>query len=325
MIVILPVGHDRTVIRRPYVTVGLMALMFLLHIYVNRTVNYQNEVIARYELKRDNFLSEARSDEFILPFNDLSTDDVEGIGLTYGDSMKKLAEKSEEAREEFMDKLDQGKIYPKNSRQYKRWKRITDRLEEARQNHIFKRFGHHAQQGFSYHIITYMFFHGGWLHLVFNLWFFWMVGANFEDDFGHIPVLIFFIIGGIVAAFCQDLIYPESTEEMVGASGAVAGLMGAFMVLHGKAKVKLFYFMWLFVIVRMGTFFVPAAFALLLWFGQQLFLGLMYKDMPEMTNVAFWAHIGGFAFGFVAALVIKAAGSQKKQPAPSMKIRHKFH
>jgi membrane associated rhomboid family serine protease len=144
-----------------------------------------------------------------------------------------------------------------------------------------------------------MFLHGSWLHLFGNLLYLHIFGGSVEDRFGHIRYLLFYCLGGMVAAVVQTYSAPLSTVPMIGASGAVAVVTGAYTVLFPTARVlTLVPLLFSFRLVR-----VPAGVYLLLWFTLQLVSGL-YAHTPgarELAHVAWWAHVGGFTVGVIVA------------------------
>jgi membrane associated rhomboid family serine protease len=150
-------------------------------------------------------------------------------------------------------------------------------------------------QGLRYRsIFTSMFMHGGWAHLLINMLFLWVFGNNIEDSMGHIRYIVFYFACGVAAAGAQILTSPESQLPMVGASGAVSGVMGAYIVLYPNVRVSV-YFPPIF-------FFTVRAFIVLgWWFMLQLAQGIvvLQADMAEQGGVAFWAHIGGFVAGLI--------------------------
>ena len=139
-----------------------------------------------------------------------------------------------------------------------------------------------------------MFLHGGWMHLIGNMLYLWIFGNNIEDVMGHAKFIIFYGVCGVVAALSHAIIDPQSTIPMVGASGAISGVLGAYLLLYPKARVL--------VLIPLGFFtqliHVPAALVLGLWFLMQVFSGGMSLG-HEGGGVAFFAHIGGFIAGMV--------------------------
>jgi membrane associated rhomboid family serine protease len=144
-------------------------------------------------------------------------------------------------------------------------------------------------------LLTYMFMHGGWLHLASNLLFLWVFADNIEDAFGHFGFLAFYLFCGVAAAGTHILIYPDSEVPLVGASGAVAGVLGSYLVLFPKARV------WILVFMRLPLR-ISAYWALLGWLGFQFFAVALAQDGIQ---VAWWAHIGGFAAGFAVTWLLR--------------------
>ena len=149
--------------------------------------------------------------------------------------------------------------------------------------------------------ITAIFLHGGFFHILFNMWFLFVFGDDVEAEFGHITYLVFFLFAGIMGNIVQYAIMPYSTIPMLGASGAIAGVLGAYFILFPNAQIKTFIpFFWLPVIVN-----IAAPVMLGYWFLLQLISGTV--SLPFMANqggVAFWAHVGGFITGILIGRII---------------------
>ncbi len=142
-------------------------------------------------------------------------------------------------------------------------------------------------------IITSMFIHGGLLHLAGNMLYLWIFGNNVEDSMGYGKFFIFYLLCGIAAALTQALVSPQSNIPMIGASGAVSGVLGAYLLLYPHAKVLIV----VPIIIILKTFRVPAMFVLGLWFVLQLVNSA--NATPDEGGTAWWAHIGGFITGMV--------------------------
>lgn len=145
--------------------------------------------------------------------------------------------------------------------------------------------------------ITSMFLHGSWLHLLGNALYFWIFGNNVEDSMGRGRFLVFYLACGLAAAAAHVLVSPASPVPTVGASGAISGVLGAYLVLYPRVRVRMLFF-FLFIFIRD----VPAWFVLLWWFLLQVLGGLpeLMRVRPEVSSgVAVWAHIGGFVAGVV--------------------------
>ncbi|MDO4584271.1 MAG: rhomboid family intramembrane serine protease [Planctomycetia bacterium] len=161
-------------------------------------------------------------------------------------------------------------------------------------------------RGILFSCVSYMFLHAGWFHLLGNLWFLWLFGRAVEDRLGHSGFLLFYFAGGILAALAQWLAFPESGTPVVGASGAIAAILGAFMVLMPRAEVKTL----VFLLVYFTDIELPAFVLLTFWFLAQIFSGL--GDFPwgtifhrSVAPVAWWVHIGGFVAGLWIMLGIE--------------------
>lgn len=153
-------------------------------------------------------------------------------------------------------------------------------------------------------IFTSMFLHGGLLHLLANIWFLWLFGKSVEDRAGPARFAIIYAVAGVGAAFAQFIISPLSRIPMIGASGAIAGILGAYLVLFPRAVIFTFV-PWIIPIIP-----APAVIFLLLWFMFQIWHGLMALGMPQTGGVAWWAHFGGFVAGL---MVIRSIGPRKRR------------
>ncbi|MDQ6717590.1 MAG: rhomboid family intramembrane serine protease [Gemmatimonadota bacterium] len=146
--------------------------------------------------------------------------------------------------------------------------------------------------------LTSMFLHGGWLHLLGNALFFWVFGRKIEDSMGSLRFLLFYLVCGLAAAGAHVLMEPTSPIPTVGASGAISGVLGAYLVLYPRVKVKmLFFFIIFFKIIPL-----PAWLVLIWWFAWQVIAGLpdLTSVRPDVSGgVAVWAHIGGFVTGLI--------------------------
>jgi membrane associated rhomboid family serine protease len=146
----------------------------------------------------------------------------------------------------------------------------------------------------SAHLITSMFLHGSWMHLLGNMWFLWIFGNNIEDSMGRLRFIVFYLLCGLAAAFGQIVTNPNSAIPMVGASGAISGVMGGYLILYPNVRV--------YAMIPLGFFLtsvaLPAWVMLGYWFLIQFVSGLLTMA-GDMGGVAFWAHVGGFVAGVV--------------------------
>jgi len=152
-------------------------------------------------------------------------------------------------------------------------------------------------------VLSSMFMHGGWLHLIGNMWFLWIFGNNVEDSTGKFRFLVFYVLCGALAAGTQSVANPTSAVPMVGASGAISGVMGAYIVLYPRVRVHMLLPLGFFI----TTFTVPAFMMLGYWFLIQLLSGAFLSGQ-EGGGVAFLAHAGGFVGGMVLILLFRNRG-----------------
>ena len=146
-------------------------------------------------------------------------------------------------------------------------------------------------------LITYQFLHGGWIHLISNLAFLWVFADNVEDAFGHFGFLLFYLLCGIAAGLLHTLMQPDSNAPLIGASGAVSGVLAAYLLLYPKARV------WILLFMRIPLP-IPAFWALSGWFALQL-VSVLFASGDEL-EVAWWAHIGGFLAGLLLTFVLRS-------------------
>ncbi|HLV86615.1 MAG TPA: rhomboid family intramembrane serine protease [Candidatus Sulfotelmatobacter sp.] len=142
---------------------------------------------------------------------------------------------------------------------------------------------------------TSMFLHGSWMHVIGNMWFLYIFGDNVEDYLGHFKYLVFYLLAGLIAMATQVAIYPASNVPTVGASGAIAGVLGAYFILYPRARVLTWFFLF--------VFYIPAWVMLGYWFVLQFMAGAASLSVTQMGRdvggVAVWAHVGGFIAGMV--------------------------
>ena len=161
-------------------------------------------------------------------------------------------------------------------------------------------------------IFTSLFLHGGWLHLLGNMLYLWIFGNNIEDRLGRVVFLCFYLLGGVIAGLTQVAIAPSSSVPLIGASGAIAATLGAYLVLYPRARILS--------LVFLGFFYqlieVPALLVLGFWFVLQLIDGVASLGASNAQGgVAFFAHIGGFVAGALVAAVLRGRGPGPLSPA----------
>ncbi|HXB72414.1 MAG TPA: rhomboid family intramembrane serine protease [Candidatus Acidoferrales bacterium] len=153
-----------------------------------------------------------------------------------------------------------------------------------------------------FNVLTSMFLHGGWMHVLGNMWFLWIFGDNIEDILGHGKYLLFYLSCGVAAGLAQVVINPGSNVPMVGASGAIAGVMGAYMIKFPQSRILSL----IFIVIFFTTVELPAWIYLIYWFVLNFFsgVGTLGSSQVSQGGTAFFAHVGGFVAGIVLVNVM---------------------
>jgi membrane associated rhomboid family serine protease len=156
-------------------------------------------------------------------------------------------------------------------------------------------------------VVTSMFMHAGWVHLLGNMLYLWIFGDNVEDNFGHVKFLIFYLLCGVAATFAQVMMSANSTVPNLGASGAIAGVLGAYILLFPKGQVR--------VLMGRGVIPVPALVVIGFWIVLQLVSGVgAISNTAETGGVAYMAHIGGFFAGLILTFVLRSSSTAQTVP-----------
>lgn len=175
-------------------------------------------------------------------------------------------------------------------------------LDPFSRNYFIASYGVTPDRLYPVSFLTSMFLHGGWLHIIGNMWFLWIFGDNIEDSLGRGRFLMFYLACGMAASLAHILLNPYSRIPTVGASGAIAGVMGGYLVRFPRARVTTLVPVFIF----LTTFELPAAFVLLYWFVFQFFSGVgsIAYSQQSAGGVAWFAHVGGFAAGILLILIL---------------------
>ncbi len=176
---------------------------------------------------------------------------------------------------------------------------LTDRIPIVR-------LGYSTGTGLSWRLFSSAFVHDGWLHLIGNMLFLWLAGAALEDRWGRLRFIAFYLAGAAAATLCFDALHSGPDTILVGASGAISALMGAFLVFFARMRIRFAYWFW----TSIGTFELAAYIALPIWLADQLLSLSLRGGSGGVSGVAFTAHIGGFLFGLAAAALAKLAARQ---------------
>jgi membrane associated rhomboid family serine protease len=178
-------------------------------------------------------------------------------------------------------------------------------------NHLIHVYGLVPDRLVPLSLLTTMFLHGGWMHLIGNMWFLWVFGDNIEDALGHFQYLLFYLLCGVAAGLAHVAVNLYSTVPTIGASGAIAGVMGAYLVKFPRARITTL----VPVIIFFTTFDLPAAFLLAYWFLIQIFSGVGSVASSHITEngVAWFAHVGGFLAGILLILILPARRPERRE------------
>ena len=159
-------------------------------------------------------------------------------------------------------------------------------------------------------LLSCMFIHGGLMHFVGNMLFLWVFGDNIEDTFGHVKYLVFYLVSGVLATLAHFAIDPSSQTPLVGASGAISGVMGAYLLLYPRNRIRTLIIYFLITVVELR-----AVWLLLIWFGLQTIQGLLSIGVSDQVSTAFFAHIGGFVVGAAVGFAVKTFRRRPSGPA----------
>jgi len=167
-------------------------------------------------------------------------------------------------------------------------------------------------------LLSSMFMHGGWFHILGNMWFLWVFGNNIEDSMGHVRFVVFYLLSGVAAAATQMFLNPTSVVPMVGASGAISGVMGGYVLLYPRVRVHTLVTLGFFV----TTVALPAYVMLGYWFLLQLLMGTVGALAQMEGGVAFWAHVGGFVAGLVLVKLFANPEFLERRRSGGMFLQH---
>jgi membrane associated rhomboid family serine protease len=298
---LLPIKHENMTVRRwPVITLGLILVNFLVFLCTYRAMDRQDNALWPVELHL--LVLSARHPELTLPPKAHQfVADFQVADPAVWEDLQNLDSKAVDDWDTRMRSVDD----PEQLQ--------TEMDSLATEYSSLTAFSITQQYAFipahprPIAYISSNFLHGGWSHLVFNMWFLWLAGFVLEDVWGRPLYLIFYLVAGAVSMQLDGWANPGSIIPSLGASGAIAGLMGAFLVRFPKLKIRL---MWLFG-SWLSAFFriwVRAYWLLPVWFGMEIYYG---KVSGHSDGIAHWAHVGGFAFGALAALAIRHSGLER--------------
>ncbi|MDT8069712.1 MAG: rhomboid family intramembrane serine protease [Terriglobia bacterium] len=292
---LIPIKHENMSARRwPIVTFALIAINVVVFLFTYGPIERQSKQFSQVRM-RILTLAARHPDldipESVKPF-------VDHIREKYPDEFAKLKQPTLQVADDPDARLHQ---MHETAQSQEEMNSLAGEYETLNNNSILTKYGYVPAHPTAISYITANFLHGGWLHIIGNLWFLWLAGFVLEDTWGRWIYSAFYFIAGAVALQFFAWTNPGSTVPLVGASGAVAALMGAFLVRFPKMKIEMY---WL--ITFKGVKFKAPAYTLLpLWLLMEVFYGALFGSG---STVAHWAHVGGFAFGAVAAMGLKFSG-----------------
>lgn len=298
---LIPVGHDQDTVRRlPWVTftlMGLCVVAFLLTLVslqssVGRAKGILNE-IAEYYMSHPETELEPEIEEYLFGY----ISNFQGERDAFKEALKEGARGFG-----FVGEGEDRSAGPTVEEQQAQLDRLQARFHDAIESSPYFEWGLVPSDQTIHGYITHQFMHGGWLHLIFNMLFLYLAGPYLEDVWGRPLFATFYLGAGVFAALIYVLKYPDLDGPLVGASGAIAGLMGAFLVRYGKTKIKMMFFFWF----RPHFFDAPAWLLLPLWMLREVFYGQAVDVAGgQGTGVAHWAHVAGFVFGVGVAVGVR--------------------
>lgn len=302
---LIPTGHENLEGRRwPWITIAIIVISFVVFAFTYGGMEAESQRAG--EIKVKTLLLTAYHQN-----------------VTLSDQQLQMVEAFKKSNPKLWERMEDPERRPESAwdiemREYdltqanKELAALDGQLQEIQASSVIEKYAFHPTKREFLTYLTSSFLHGGWFHIIFNMWFLWLAGSVTEDAWGRIFYPAFYTLACFVSLFAHTRAHPDSILGVIGASGAVAALMGAFLVRNFKTKINLLLiFFWGF-IPRFYKFKAPAWAMLPLWFCIQVFWGMMEG---ENAGVAYWSHAGGFAFGTVTALAVKYSGFEKKMHA----------
>jgi len=294
---LVPIGQEDDQVRViPWVTIGIIAICIIVHLLNFSDINHYdsqlndvgNEIYEYYKTRPYLELDPEIEELFIIPVEEENNnqDAVELVG-----------------EQEHLDEL-------------------VEEFNDIKKDHPFQKWGLIPKKRTFITLFTHMFWHGGWLHLLFNLLYLYVMGPFIEDTWGKIAYSLFYMVTGVLTGLTFALQHSNSALPMIGASGAISAVMGGFLIRHWHARIKFFYWIWFGFDLRFGTFSAPA------WFMIPLGIAIEYANAIIMEDVALgsggvahWAHVWGYVFGIGGAFLIQFLKIEKKYVIPKLKAK----
>src|SRR5271165_2173044 len=296
---LIPIGHDNMTARRwPVIAIGLIAINTVVFLFTNSAMQKQAPELGQAKAhililaaQHPELKMQPEAQHLVDSFKESHPDQWKQVQNPYRDVISAY-----DAKVKLMD--DPEKLQQEMDTQSAEFVKVS--TASMTEQYAFVPAN---PRPISY--LTANFLHGGWLHLIGNMWFLWLAGFVLEDAWGRALYTVFYLIAGAAALQFYAWSNPGSITPTLGASGAVAALMGAFLVRFPKMKIQM---VWIF-FFRLYRFMAPAYWLLPLWLLSEIFYGSLFGNT---SGVAHWAHVGGFIFGAVAAIGIQHSGIEQK-------------
>lgn len=309
----LPLGHDKEITHFPYVTLGIVVICTVVQVYSCATPSHdqadEETLVLEQQLRSRIWLDKGVpwAEEHLTIAKDNTPDSPGKVMAAL--QRRRMVYKT------FFQEYEAGNIVGPDDLDFIQLKRLQEARSTLRWP-LTLGFRMKDLGGNMMSLLSYAFVHDGWFHLLGNMLFLYICGCNTEDRWGRLVWLLFYLGGGAVSALAFGLMHPDTNAALIGASGAVAAAMGAFLVLNYNARIRFFYFYFFFIAPRWGTFQIRAFWALPIWLLQQL-MGL-YSESAFVV-VAYSSHVSGFALGVAAALIFKFSGADRRLATSSDK------
>ena len=296
---LIPIAHEDQRGRRwPYVTFAIIALNIVVFLFTNSRMEKEQKQSG--EVQFHILALSARYPD--LQLSQEETDMVDAFKRERTNLYRTLEPPNRSPLDSWDEQLLSGEWT--NTELHAQADALAVQLDRVHHDSLAWNYAFHPYHPTAMSYITANFLHGGWLHLIFNMWFLWLAGAVLEDAWGRVVYPIFYLVCGALAMGFHAGVFRGSFMPVVGASGAIAGLMGGFLARFPKTKIKL---AWIF-LFRIYKFSVAAYILLPLWLAVQVLWGVL---SGAGGGVAYWAHVGGFAFGMIEAVALRASGVEK--------------
>ncbi len=301
---VLPLRHENMQGRRwPIVSFVLIGLNIIAFLATHGIIDAQNSLSSqRVEVRKHLILLAAMHPE--LKMADEARKFIDHIVAEYPDEWKQLASPDRKPEDVWDAKV---RLVEAPAQLQAEMDSLSARFEYLERNDFLAKYAFVPAHPTAIAYFTSMFLHFGWFHLIGNMWFLWLAGFILEDNWGRAIYTIFYLVAGVVATQIHAWFNPGSYVPLLGASGAIAALMGAFLVRFPKLRIEMF---WSFFFLIRGRLKAPAYWLLPLWGLMELFYGS--TSPRHSSGVAHWAHVGGFAFGMLGAFVLSRSGLEHK-------------